>query len=284
MPPLAVKAAPGTSAASWRYRARTGALHGTVAGDIGVDDGGAPGVCQPPAEVHARLGADLLPAMDGHIAVLAHARHTAILSPYFCSIRAVKSKSVTATLPRMQRPTPRARYSPMRGSFSSVAGHAAAPPRCPSPALFGQCGNGANVIGKGARSFAPSRSRQRAGCGHPPPKDRPVHPGTGIHRRIRSVGLSSPWVRRTTLAAAQRSMAGSQLHHSDLVLMAFLANCFPGWRRPRAGRSFPGGAGCRCHLARPVHAHGDQGMEYSLVAQLSVLWVQPLAVMAVDSS
>ena len=34
---------------------------------------------------------------------------TAILSPYFCSIRAVKSKSVTATLPRMQRPTPRER-------------------------------------------------------------------------------------------------------------------------------------------------------------------------------
>ena len=41
---------------------------------------------------------------------------TAILGPYFCAMRAVKSKSFTAMVPRMQRPTPRERYCSMRAS------------------------------------------------------------------------------------------------------------------------------------------------------------------------
>ena len=33
---------------------------GTITGNVGVDDGRASGICQPPAEVHALFGADLL--------------------------------------------------------------------------------------------------------------------------------------------------------------------------------------------------------------------------------
>ena len=42
------------------------ALHGTITGNVGVDDGRASRICQPPAEVHALFGADLLPPMDGN--------------------------------------------------------------------------------------------------------------------------------------------------------------------------------------------------------------------------
>ena len=64
------KGHPGHLGCQLAVQCKVCALHGTIAGDVGIDDGGAAGIGQPLAKGHARLGADVLPPVDGHIAVL----------------------------------------------------------------------------------------------------------------------------------------------------------------------------------------------------------------------